>query len=138
LGVPMVLVIVCIVAGGILGTVFVGKLLKMKPAQAILTACGFSICGAATVAGVEGVVESEEEETVTAVALVVIFGTIMIPVIPFLGPLLGMNTEMAGMWAGGSIHEIAQGAAAGGVLGGSAVGRLVIGRVAPGFTRAPA
>lgn len=137
LGIPMLLVIVCIVAGGILGTVFIGKLLKMKPAQAILIACGFSICGAAAVAGVEGVVESEEEETVTAVALVVIFGTIMIPVIPFLGPLLGMNTEMAGMWAGGSIHEIAQVVAAGGIIGGSALGLAVIVKLARVLMLAP-
>jgi hypothetical protein len=75
LGAPMLGVIVCIVGGGILGTVAIGRLLNMRPAQALLIACGFSICGAAAVAGVEGVTDAEEEDTVTAVALVVIFGT---------------------------------------------------------------
>ena len=33
LGLPMLLVIVCIVSGGIIGTLLIGRLLKMKPAQ---------------------------------------------------------------------------------------------------------
>lgn len=42
LGLPMLLVIVCIVSGGIIGTLLIGRLLKMKPAQVLLIACGFS------------------------------------------------------------------------------------------------
>ncbi|GAA1544525.1 YeiH family protein [Brevibacterium picturae] len=137
LGVPMLVVIVCIVAGGLLGTVAMGRLLKMKPAQALLIACGFSICGAAAVAGVEGVTDADEEEVVTAVALVVIFGTLMIPIIPFASQLLGMNPEMSGMWAGGSIHEIAQVVAAGGIIGGSALGVAVIVKLARILLLAP-
>src|SRR5699024_4225385 len=82
LGVPMLAVIASIVAGGSLGTLGLGRLLRMRTAQTLLIACGFSICGAAAVAGVEGVTDSEEEDVVTAVALVVIFGTLMIPIIP--------------------------------------------------------
>lgn len=137
LGVPMLAVIVCIVAGGLLGTVAMGRLLKMKPAQALLIACGFSICGAAAVAGVEGVTDADEEEVVTAVALVVIFGTLMIPIIPFASQLLGMTPEMGGMWAGGSIHEIAQVVAAGGIIGGSALGVAVIVKLARILLLAP-
>lgn len=69
----------------------------MKPAQVLLIACGFSICGAAAVAGVEGASDAEED-VVIAVALVVIFGTIMIPTIPFLGALAGLAPETMGMW----------------------------------------
>lgn len=108
LGAPMLLVIACVVGGGILGTVLMGRLMKIRPAQALLIGCGFSICGAAAVAGVESVTDSDEEDVVTAVALVVIFGTLMIPIIPLLGPILGMNAELNGLWAGASIHEIAQ------------------------------
>lgn len=137
LGAPMLLVIVCIVAGGILGTVLMGRLMKMRPAQALLIGCGFSICGAAAVAGVEGVTDSEEEDVVTAVALVVIFGTLMIPVIPVLGPILGMNAEMNGLWAGASIHEIAQVVAAGGVIGGGALAAAVLVKLARILMLAP-
>src|SRR5690625_1379484 len=137
LGVPMLAVIVCIVVGGILGTVAIGRALKMRPAQVLLIACGFSICGAAAVAGVEGVTDSDEEDVVTAVALVVIFGTLMIPVIPLLGPLFGMNAETNGLWAGGAIHEIAQVVAAGGVIGSGALAVAVIVKLARVLMLAP-
>lgn len=65
---------VCVVVVGILATVLLGRLLRVPARQALLVACGFSICGAAAVAGVESVVDADEEETVTAVALVVLFG----------------------------------------------------------------
>ena len=128
LGAPMLVVIVCIVAGGIFGTILIGRLMKMRSAQVLLIACGFSICGAAAVAGVD---------VVTAVALVVIFGTLMIPAIPLLGQLLGMEPELNGMWAGGSIHEIAQVVAAGGIIGGGALAVAVIVKLARVLLLAP-
>lgn len=137
LGAPMLVVIVCIVAGGIFGTLLMGRLLQMRRAQVLLIACGFSICGAAAVAGVEGVTDSEEEDVVTAVALVVIFGTLMIPAIPLAGNLLGMDPELNGMWAGGSIHEIAQVVAAGGIIGGGALGAAVVVKLARILLLAP-
>ncbi|APT93928.1 membrane protein [Corynebacterium stationis] len=137
LGLPMLLVIVCIVSGGIIGTLLIGRLLKMKPAQVLLIACGFSICGAAAVAGVRGASDAEEEDVVIAVALVVIFGTIMIPTIPFLGALAGLAPETMGMWAGGSIHEVAQVVAAGGAIGGSALEIAVVVKLARVLMLAP-
>ncbi|MEU3330861.1 YeiH family protein [Glutamicibacter creatinolyticus] len=137
LGAPMLLVIVCIVGGGIFSTLLIGRLMKMRAAQVLLIACGFSICGAAAVAGVEGVTDSDEEDVVTAVALVVIFGTLMIPAVPFLGQVLGMSLELNGMWAGASIHEIAQVVAAGGIIGGGALAAAVIAKLARILMLAP-
>ena len=76
LGAPMLVVVVCIVAGGLLGTVLLGRLLRVPSGLSLLIACGFSICGAAAVAGAAGVTDPDdeaEEDTITAVALVVIF-----------------------------------------------------------------
>lgn len=137
LGAPMLVVIVVVVAGGVFATLGMGRLLGMKPAQTLLIACGFSICGAAAVAGVEGVTDADEEEVVTAVALVVIFGTLMIAVIPFLSSLFGLGPELAGMWAGASIHEIAQVVAAGGLIGGGALAVAVVVKLARVLLLAP-
>lgn len=126
LGGAMIGVIAVIVAGGIFGTLVLGRWLRIRPAQTLLIACGFSICGAAAVAGVEGVTDSEEEDVVTAVALVVIFGTLMIPVIPLLGGALRLSEQVNGLWAGGAIHEIAQVVAAGGLIGPSALAVAVV------------
>lgn len=140
LGAPMLLVIVCVVAGGILGTLAIGKALRVPMGLRLLIACGFSICGAAAVAGVAGVTDPDdehEEDTVTAVALVVIFGTLMIGVIPLLSSLMGLDVHRAGMWAGASVHEIAQVVAVGGILGGGALSVAVIVKLARVLLLAP-
>lgn len=140
LGAPMLLVVVGIVAGGIVGTVALGRLLKVDAGLSLLIACGFSICGAAAVAAAAGVTDPDdehEENTVTAVALVVIFGTAMIALLPAASSLLGLGSENSGMWAGASIHEIAQVVAAGGVLGGGALTVAVIVKLARILMLAP-
>ncbi|MGO1591012.1 MAG: YeiH family protein [Ancrocorticia sp.] len=140
LGVPVILVVVCVVAGGLLGTLLLGKLLNVSPRLTLLVACGFSICGAAAVAGAAGVTdprEEHEQDTVTAVALVVIFGTIMIPLVPFLVGAMGLDNPTAGMWAGASTHEIAQVVAIGGILGGSALTVAVVVKLARVLLLAP-
>jgi uncharacterized membrane protein YadS len=91
LGAGMVAVVVAIVTLGIVGTMFVGQLLGLSWTQRLLIACGFSICGAAAVLAVDGVVDAEEEEVVTAVALVVIFGTCMIPFLPLMASAMGLG-----------------------------------------------
>jgi uncharacterized membrane protein YadS len=42
----------------------------------MLIACGFSICGAAAVAGAKDVSGADEEQTGTALGLVVLYGTV--------------------------------------------------------------
>lgn len=137
LGAPMLLVVVAVVGGGILGTILLGRVLGIHRKLSLLIGCGFSICGAAAVAGVEGVVDAEEEDVVTAVALVVIFGTLMIPLIPALGHLLGMPPEVNGLWAGASIHEIAQAVAAGEAIGHGALELAVITKLSRVLMLAP-
>ena len=137
LGAPMLVVVVCIVAGGLLGTVLLGRLLRVPSGLSLLIACGFSICGVAGAAGVTDPDDEAEEDTITAVALVVIFGTLMIPLVPLLTNLLGLGSETAGMWAGGSIHEIAQVVAAGGIIGGGALTVAVIVKLARVLLLAP-
>ncbi|SLN01257.1 Putative membrane protein YeiH [Corynebacterium xerosis] len=140
LGAPMLLVVVCVVVGGIFGTIALGRLLKVDPHLTLLIGCGFSICGAAAVAAAAGVTDPDdehEEKTVTAVALVVIFGTLMIALLPAAATLLGLSERSAGLWAGASIHEIAQVVAAGGVLGGGALTVAVIVKLARILMLAP-
>ncbi|GFG50964.1 membrane protein [Mycolicibacterium agri] len=137
LGAGMIAVVVAVVALGIAGTMFAGRLLGLGWAQRFLIACGFSICGAAAVAAVDGVVDAEEEEVLTAVALVVVFGTAMIGVVPVLASVAGLRDVQAGMWAGGSIHEVAQVVAAGGAIGGGALAVAVVVKLARVIMLAP-
>jgi uncharacterized integral membrane protein (TIGR00698 family) len=137
LGIGMIAAVIAIVVLGIAGTMVAGRLLGLSWTQRFLIACGFSICGAAAVAAADGVVDAEEEEVLTAVALVVICGTCMIPVIPLLSNAMGLGELDAGLWAGGSIHEVAQVVAAGGAIGGGALAVAVVVKLARVVMLAP-
>lgn len=121
LGWGVIAVVLAVVLLGIVGGMWVGKLLGLTWTQRLLIACGFSICGAAAAAAVDGVVDADEEETITAIALVVVFGTLMILAVPLLTDLFGLSDRDGGLWAGASIHEVAQVVAAGGAIGGGAL-----------------
>ena len=126
--------------GGILGTLALGRALGVDRGLTLLVACGFSICGAAAVAAAAGVTdpdEEHEENTITAVALVVLCGTLMIAAVPAVAALLQLDTETGGLWAGASIHEVAQVVAAGGALGGAALTLAVIVKLARVLMLAP-
>ncbi|HEX7351865.1 YeiH family protein [Brachybacterium sp.] len=140
LGAPMLAVVTAVVAGGILGTLAIGRALGVDRDLTILVACGFSICGAAAVAAAAGVTDPEdehEERTVTAIALVVLCGTVMIVAVPAVAALLDLAPRTAGLWAGASIHEVAQVVAAGGALGGAALTIAVIVKLARVLMLAP-
>ncbi|MGA0567546.1 YeiH family protein [Rathayibacter sp. KR2-224] len=138
LGWGVILLVVAIVGIGFSGTLLIGKWLGVPYAQRMLIAGGFSICGAAAVAAVDGVIQTDkDEEVVTAVALVVVFGTLMIPFVPFASSLLGFSSGEAGLWAGASTHEVAQVVAAGGVIGGGALAVAVIVKLARVLLLAP-
>lgn len=140
LGIPMLAVVVLVVTGGIAGTLALGRLLGVDKGLTLLVACGFSICGAAAVAAAAGVTDPEdehEERTITAIALVVLCGTLMIAAVPAAAALLQLDPEQAGLWAGASIHEIAQVVAAGGALGAGALTVAVIVKLARVLMLAP-
>ena len=138
-GIPALAVSVVVL--GIAATLGLGRILGVPTRQSLLIACGFSICGAAAVAGVESVVRAEgregEEETLTAVALVVLFGTLMIPALPLLASVLGLDTRATAVWAGASVHEVAQVVAIGGALGGGALALAVTVKLARVLMLAP-
>ncbi len=103
LGWPIVIGVVAIVGGTMAITLLLGRVLNVGATQTLLIAGGFSICGAAAVAGIDGVLTKRKDaEAATAVALVVIFGTVMIAVMPALAAWLGLDPRTAGIWTGAS------------------------------------
>lgn len=140
LGLPVLAVVVSVVVLGIFGTIALGRLTRVPEHLTTLIACGFSICGAAAVAGAAGVTDPNDEDegsTVTAVALVVIFGTAMIGIVPLLGALLHLEPTQVGLWAGASAHEVAQVVAIGDIVGGGALTVAVIVKLARVLLLAP-
>ena len=99
----------------------------------ILLAAGFSICGAAAIAAVSDVVRARQRDVALAVAMVTVFGGLMIGFVPWAATLLGLDNLQTAVWAGASIHEVAQVAAAASIIGGNAIAfamLIKLGRVA--------
>lgn len=91
-------------------------------------------------AGAVGVTDPEDEDeasTVAAIALVVIYGTLMIGIMPLLVAKLHMDPVEAGMWTGAAVHEVAQVVAVGGIIGGGALTVAVIVKLARVLFMAP-
>lgn len=136
LGFGVIVLAVAVVALGVPFGLWCGKRLGIEPTQSLLTACGFSICGAAAVAAAAGVSDARDEEVATSVALVIVFGTLMIPLVA-LSAALGLDDHTAGVFAGASVHEVAQVVAAGGLVGQGALAVAVVVKLARVLMLAP-
>lgn len=137
LGSAILFLVFVIVVAGIAGTMLLGRMLGIGWTQRLLIACGFSICGAAAVAAADGVVDADEGEVLTSVALVVMFGTMLIAVIPPAARALGLDEAAGGVWAGAAVHEVAQVVAVGGAIGGTALTIAVVVKLARVVLLAP-
>ncbi|HEX4151765.1 MAG TPA: YeiH family protein [Steroidobacteraceae bacterium] len=99
---------------------------------AMLIGAGSAICGAAAVMATDPVVRGRAEQVAVAVSTVVVFGTAAIFLYPFLyhlnlaHPLVAMDSRAYGIFAGSTIHEVAQVVAAGRAVGTGAADTAVI------------
>ncbi len=99
----------------IIGILVGTKVFKLDKHTAILISSGSAVCGAAAVLATEGTLKSEPYKTAMAVGTVILFGTTAMFVYPLLykAGWLGLTETQYGIFAGGSIHEVAQAIAAG-------------------------
>lgn len=74
----------------------------------LLIGIGSSICGAAAIIAAEPVVRSGARQTSLAILCVVLFGTVATLAYPMLYPHLGLSETGFGLYAGATIHEVAQ------------------------------
>lgn len=96
----------------ILFTIWLGRIMGVPLKRTLLLGSGVSICGASAVAAVDAVIQSNEEDAAFAIGTVTLFGTIFMFLYPALHGLLHIPDMFYALWAGSSIHEVAQVAAA--------------------------
>lgn len=89
------------------------KLFKLDRQTAILIGAGSAICGAAAIIATEPVIRAQSHKVTIAIATVVIFGTLSMLLYPLLYPYLELTEHSYGVFAGATIHEVAQAVAAG-------------------------
>ncbi len=107
-GATGVAVIALTLVATFLFTTWLGRLIGVGRNLAQLIAAGTSICGASAVIATNTVTQAHDEDVAYAVACVTVFGSIAMVVYPLLPGLLHLDAHGYGLWAGASIHEIAQ------------------------------
>ena len=114
LGFKAAIIILVITLATLIFTRYLGKKLNISRSLSILIGTGTSICGASAIVAVNAVTKSENEEDVAfAVGIVTIFGTVFMLLYPIVFHVFNLNTIFYSLWAGSSIHEVAQVVAAG-------------------------
>ncbi len=123
---------------------FVGtRWLGLERKTAMLIGAGSSICGAAAVMAAEPVVHARAEQVTVAVATVVVFGTLGIFLYPVLFDLnqywhvIPGGAHTFGIYAGSTIHEVAQVVAAARSIGPEAADSAVIAKLVRVMMLAP-
>src|ERR1700756_4312635 len=96
------------------------RVFGLDRSTALLIGAGNAICGAAAVMATEPLVRAKSEQVTVAISTVVVFGTVAIFVYPALYELNlhwqlvpAVGTRAFGIYAGSTIHEVAQVFAAG-------------------------
>jgi len=111
--------------------------------SAMLIGAGSAICGAAAVMAAEPVVKARAEQVTVAVATVVVFGTVSIFLYPVLYQLnlqwgwIAGGANGFGLFAGSTIHEVAQVVAAARSIGPEAADTAVIAKMVRVMMLAP-
>ncbi|WP_454043371.1 YeiH family protein [Cellulosimicrobium sp. Marseille-Q8652] len=122
------------------GTLALGRLLRVPRATSRLVATGFSICGAAAISAMQGVVarpgrtpgqvREDDDAVATALALVTVYGTLAIVVLPWLAGLLRLDAAQTGLWIGASVQEVAQVVTAAGTVSAAALATATVAKLA--------
>jgi len=121
-----------VIAALVVGTTFVlavqlgTRVFRLDKQTAMLIGAGSAICGAAAVMAAEPVVRAQSHKVSIAVATVVVFGTVGMFLYPVLYSWLGLSEHAYGIFAGSTIHEVAQVVAAGSAVSDAAANTAVI------------
>jgi len=107
-------------------TIWLGNRVGLGRARSLLIGTGFAICGASAIAAMEETAGADEEDVAVGVAMVTLFGTLAMVLLPLLWHPLGLSDAQFGVWAGAGIQEVGQVVAAAGAGGAAVVGVAVV------------
>ena len=108
LGIRGGLAVVTTLAATFLFTCLVGRLIGVEQRLTQLIAAGTSVCGASAVMACNAVTQGSDEDVAYAIACVTLFGTAAMLLGPIAADAIGLAPETYGLWAGATIHEVAQ------------------------------
>jgi uncharacterized integral membrane protein (TIGR00698 family) len=126
LGWVTILAIVALVGISFLVTWLIARAFRLAGDQAVLFAAGFSICGVSAVGAMSAARGSDPRDAGTPTALVTLYGTLAIVVLPAIAPLLGLDRVQFGHWVGASVHDVGQVVATAQTLGTVALAAAIV------------
>jgi uncharacterized integral membrane protein (TIGR00698 family) len=94
-----------------------GRIFRLPPKLTSLLAIGSSICGVTAIMAAQGAIDSDEEDTTTAIAAILALGAIALFTFPAIGHLLRMSQQAYGMWAGLAVDNTAESIVTGSLFG---------------------
>lgn len=108
LGWLTIVAIVAVVGLSFVLTWLIAKMFRLPGDEPVLFAAGFSICGVSAVGAMSAARGTDPKDAGTPIALVTLYGTAAIVVLPPLAGLLGLNHLQFGHWVGASVHDVGQ------------------------------
>ncbi|HEX4156758.1 MAG TPA: putative sulfate exporter family transporter [Acidobacteriaceae bacterium] len=102
-----------------------GRIFGLKPKLTSLLAIGSSICGVTAIMAAQGAIDSEEQDTSTAIAAILTLGALALFTFPAIGHALHMGQQSYGIWTGLAVDNTAE-ATVTGALYGDLAGRVAI------------
>ena len=94
-----------------------GRLFGLPPKLISLLAIGSSICGVTAIMAARGAIDSDEEDTSTAIAAILALGAIALFAFPAIGHSIHMGQQAYGMWAGLAVDNTAESVVTGALYG---------------------
>lgn len=126
LGWLAVLAIVALVGASFVITWAIARALKLPGDEPVMLAAGFSICGVSAVGAMSAARGTDQKDTGTPIALVTLYGTAAIAILPALAVPLGLDAGTFGHWVGASVHDVGQVVATAGTAGAAALAVAIV------------
>jgi uncharacterized integral membrane protein (TIGR00698 family) len=126
LGLPLAGVVAVSLVSTLLFTAWLGRRMGLSPSRSLLLATGTAICGASAIAAMEETAQADEEDVTAAIAMVTLFGTLALVLLPLLQDPMGLTGQELGIWAGASVHEVGQVVAAASPAGAAVLATAVV------------
>lgn len=126
LGWLAIVAIIALVAASFVITWAIARALKLPGDEPVMLAAGFSICGVSAIGAMSAARGANPRDSGTPTALVTLYGTAAIAVLPALSVPLGLSAGKFGHWVGASVHDVGQVVATAGTAGAAALAVAIV------------
>ncbi|HSW20779.1 MAG TPA: putative sulfate exporter family transporter [Ramlibacter sp.] len=112
-------IVIAAVVSTLLCGVLLGRRLGLNRAEAVLSGGAVAICGASAALAISAVLPRNKESerfTLMVVVTVTVLSTLAMVIYPLIARMLHLPPELAGLFLGGTIHDVAQVVGAGYML----------------------